>query len=207
MLVPEVLSDELISLHGELLKLGNVRLFAEAEEAAILRQAKSLHFSHIIQLRRNLVRIKTLSGRQFDCPIAGVSGVLERGSEEGSDLNAFQSSAVPETPCETDASFEQEFHFLLSGAKHQRTLLREKASKALSLLKDATVLIHEIPRDLLLAALDGKNTLVTGWKDAEERELALKLPTTIKKLMEGKKGSLLVFYNHRDSTIMNKYLK
>ncbi len=188
-------------MHGELLKASpNVRLFTESEEAALLRQAKSLSLSHIVQLRRNLVRIKAASGKQFDCPMGSIAAALERVDDTND--NQTTSASTENVTNESESLCEQEFHFLLSGAKHQRTLLREKASKALAMLRDVPVLIHEIPRDLLLSALDGKSSSVSGWKDADERDLALKLPQTLKKLFEGRKPALLCFYNHRDSTIL-----
>ena len=146
------------------------------------------------------MRVKTASGKQFDCPLGSLTAALER-VDDGNE-NQAASASNEMLGMEAEAVNDQEFHFLLSGAKHQRTLLREKASKALAALRDIPVLIHEIPRDLLLATLDGKNSSVSAWKDAEERDLALKLPQTIKKLFEGKKPSLLCFYNHRDSTIL-----
>ncbi len=199
-LVPDGWSEELVALHAELLKIcRNVRLFDEGEEAAMLRQAKSLALTHIVQLRRNLVRVKVLNGgRQFDCALGALMGAFEEAGMIGE--NVSTSTEAPTN--EFESSTGQEFHFLLSGAKHQRTLLKEKASKALTALKELPVLIHEIPRELLLAALDGKSVAVSGWKDAEERELALKLPQTIKKLfsLDGKR--VICFYNHRDSTIL-----
>lgn len=198
LLVPDELSDECTSLFLELLKCCSVRLFAESEEAALLRQVKSFSVSHVLQVRRSLVRIKNVtSGRQFDVPVNEVISVLDR--DEGHEPSYVQVNES-NTETATESPPEQEFHFVLSGAKHQRTLLREKATKSLLSLKDCTVIIHEIPRELLLSVIDGK---VAAWRDAEELDLAHKLLALLKKLAVEKKPTKPVcFYNHRDSSIM-----